>query len=81
MMPGAAGRIGSISTPPCRLTPTLLKVAPGGPETAVDCSAMPADEGNSLNKRAEEVAKMIQGMMKKIRHDLGDEGDAGSNRQ
>jgi hypothetical protein len=42
---------------------------------------MPADEGNSLNKRAEEVAKMIQGMMKKIRHDLGDDGDAGSNRQ
>ena len=50
-------------------------------KTAVDCSAMPSDEATSLNKRAEEVAKMIQGLMKKIRRDLGDEDDTNSNQQ
>ena len=36
---------------------------------------MPRDEGTGLNERAEEVAKMIQGLMNKIRRDLGDEED------
>ena len=49
-------------------------------KTAVDCSALPVDEGTSLNTRAEEVAKMIQGLIRKIKQDLsGDDG--GSNRQ
>ena len=42
---------------------------------------MPVDEGTSLNKRAEEVAKMIQGLMKKIRHDLSDEDDTSPMRE
>ena len=50
-------------------------------KTAVDCCAMPSDEGTNLNKRAEEVAKMIQGLMKKIRRDLGDEDDTNSNQK
>ena len=50
-------------------------------KTAVDCSAMPLDEGASLNKRAEEVAKMIQGLIRKIRHDLGDEDTTNPQRQ
>ena len=50
-------------------------------KTAVDLSAMPGDEGTSLNNRAEEVAKMIQGLIKKIKRDLGDEDHTSSNRQ
>ena len=42
-------------------------------KTALDCFAMPRDEAASLNKRAEEVAKMIQGLMNKIKRDLGNE--------
>ena len=42
---------------------------------------MPVDQGTDLNKRAEEVAKMIQGLIKKIKHDLRGEDDAGSDRQ
>ena len=43
-------------------------------KAAVDCSAVVPDEGTELNKRAEEIAKMIQGLMKKIQRDLDDEG-------
>jgi four helix bundle protein len=50
-------------------------------KTAVDCSAMPLDEGTSLNKRAEEVAKMIQGLINKIKRDLGDENTTNSDRE
>ncbi|HMA21291.1 MAG TPA: four helix bundle protein [Gemmatimonadaceae bacterium] len=41
---------------------------------AVDCAALAQDDGLELNKRAEEIAKMIQGLMKKIKGDLDDEG-------
>ena len=41
-------------------------------KSAVDCLALPHDEGTSLNQRAEEVAKMIQGLINRIRTDLGD---------
>ena len=41
-------------------------------KAAVDCAALARDEGIELNKRAEEIAKMIQGLMKKIRRDLDD---------
>ena len=50
-------------------------------KTAVDCSAMPWEVGTSLSERAEEVAKMIQGLMKKIKHDLGDEDPTGRTRR
>lgn len=50
-------------------------------QTVVDCSAMPIDEGASLNKRAEEVAKMIQGLIKKIKHDLGEEDATSPDRE
>ena len=39
----------------------------------VDCAAIPKDEGIALNKRVEEIAKMIQGLIRKIKRDLGDE--------
>jgi hypothetical protein len=42
---------------------------------------MPLDEGTSLNKRAEEVAKMIQGLINKIKRDLGDENTTNSDRE
>ena len=48
-------------------------------KTAVDCSAIPAEEGTNLNKRAEEVAKMIQGLIRKIKRDLGDEDTTSAN--
>jgi four helix bundle protein len=50
-------------------------------KTVVDCSAMPAEEATSLNKRAEEVAKMIQGLIKKIKRDLGEEQSTNNERQ
>ena len=50
-------------------------------QTVVDCALMPEEEAASLNKRAEEVAKMIQGLIKKIKRDLGDEDGTTSNRQ
>ena len=37
---------------------------------------MPTHEAASLNNRAQEVAKMIQGLIKKIKRDLGDEDDS-----
>ena len=45
-------------------------------KAAVDCNAIPSDEGADLKKRAEEVAKMIQGLMRRIQDDLNDERDA-----
>jgi four helix bundle protein len=44
-------------------------------KAAVDCNAIPSDEGADLKKRAEEVAKMIQGLMRKISDDLNEEDD------
>ena len=41
-------------------------------KAAVDCAALARDERIELNKRAEEIAKMIQGLIKKIRRDLDD---------
>jgi len=40
-------------------------------KSAVDCLAMPRDEGAVLSERAEEVAKMIQGLINRIKRDLG----------
>lgn len=40
---------------------------------AIDCSAISAEEGNDLNRRTEEVAKMLQGLIRRIRDDLNDE--------
>jgi four helix bundle protein len=42
-------------------------------KTAIDCNAIPQDEGSDLNRRAEEVAKMLQGLIRRIRDDLNDE--------
>ena len=39
---------------------------------AMDCSAIPQGEGRDLSQRAEEVAKMIQGLIRRIRDDLND---------
>ena len=44
-------------------------------KAAVDCNAIPSDQGGDLKKRAEEVAKMIQGLMRRIQDDLNDERD------
>ncbi len=41
-------------------------------QAAVDCRAIPLDEGNALGKKAEEVAKMLQGLINRIRDDLND---------
>jgi four helix bundle protein len=42
---------------------------------AIDCSAITEDEGTDLTKRAEEVAKMLQGLIRRIKDDLNDEDD------
>ena len=44
-------------------------------KTATDCNAIAQDEGMDLRKRAEEVAKMIQGLIRRIKEDLNDEDD------
>jgi four helix bundle protein len=44
-------------------------------KAAIDCSAIPQDEGRDLSLRAEEVAKMIQGPIRRIKDDLNDEDD------
>lgn len=44
-------------------------------KAAIDCSAIARDEGSDLSQRAEEVAKMIQGLMRRIRDDLSKEED------
>jgi four helix bundle protein len=41
-------------------------------KAAVDCAALAHDEGTGLNNRAEEIAKMIQGLINKIKRDLDD---------
>ena len=45
-------------------------------QAAVDCRAIPVDEGNALGKKAEEVAKMLQGLINRIRDDLNDDDGA-----
>ncbi len=45
-------------------------------KAAVDCSAILADEGTALAKKAEEVAKMLQGLINRIRDDLNDTDDS-----
>src|SRR6266508_1004085 len=47
-------------------------------KAAIDCSAIPKDEGTDLSRRAEEVAKMIQGLMRRIRDDLNGEDTSAS---
>jgi four helix bundle protein len=42
-------------------------------KTAHDCDAIPKNESPALNRRAEEIAKMIQGLIRKIKRDLGEE--------
>jgi four helix bundle protein len=42
-------------------------------KTANDCRALPPEEGTDMANRAEEVAKMIQGLIRRIRRDLGDD--------
>ena len=41
-------------------------------KAAIDCSAIPRDEGRELARRAEEVAKMTQGLIRRIRQDLSE---------
>jgi four helix bundle protein len=41
-------------------------------QAAVDCDALPPDVANDLSDRAEEVAKMLQGLINRIRDDLND---------
>ena len=41
-------------------------------QVAVDCHALPADVGKDLGDRAEEIAKMLQGLINRIRDDLND---------
>ena len=42
-------------------------------KTANDCRAISIDEGTDLANRAEKVAKMIQGLIRRIRRDLDDD--------
>jgi len=44
-------------------------------KAAVDCRAIAHDDGSDLGKRAEEVAKMLQGLIRRIEDDLNDEDD------
>ena len=39
-------------------------------KAANDCNAIPREEGSDLGRRAEEVAKMIQGLIRRIEDDL-----------
>ena len=41
---------------------------------------MPLDEATRVSKHAEEVAKMIQGLIKKIKRDPGDDDDTSPSR-
>lgn len=49
-------------------------------KAAIDCRAVAHDEGSELAKRAEEVAKMIQGLIRKIKQDLDDASRTQSSR-
>ena len=42
-------------------------------KAATDCNAIPQTDGTDLTRRAEEVAKMIQGLIRRIKDDLGDD--------
>ena len=44
-------------------------------QAAIDCSAIAVGEGRDLTQRAEEVAKMLQGLIRRIRDDLNDADD------
>jgi four helix bundle protein len=44
-------------------------------KAAIDCNAIPQGEGSDLARRAEEVAKMIQGLIRRIKKDMRDEPD------
>jgi four helix bundle protein len=39
---------------------------------AIDCNAISAEDGRDLNNKAQEVAKMLQGLIRRIRDDLND---------
>ncbi len=41
-------------------------------KAAIDCSAIAQNEGSDLANRAEEVAKMTQGLIRRIKKDLND---------
>jgi len=45
-------------------------------KAAIDCDAIAHEEGSDLSQRAEEVAKMIQGLIRRIKDDLNDEDAA-----
>jgi four helix bundle protein len=45
---------------------------------ATDCNAISPEEGSALGGRAEEVAKMLQGLMRRIRDDLEEAKTANS---
>lgn len=42
-------------------------------KAATDCMAIPEEEGSDLRKRAEEVAKMLQGLIRRIKDELNDD--------
>src|SRR5687768_17103802 len=44
-------------------------------KAALDCSVIPQDEGCNLSHRAEEVAKLIKGLIRRIRDDLHAKSD------
>ena len=45
-------------------------------QAASDCSAIAEDEAIDLQKRAEEVAKMLQGLIRRIKDDLNENDGA-----
>ena len=48
-------------------------------KAAIDCNAIAAEEGGDLLIRAEEVAKMLQGLINRIRDDLNEDDAQYSN--
>ena len=40
---------------------------------AIDCNAIAQDKGSELAERAEEVAKMTQGLIRRIKSDLNND--------
>ena len=40
---------------------------------AIDCNAISAEDGRDLSNKAEEVTKMLQGLIRRIRDDLNDD--------
>ncbi len=45
-------------------------------KAAIECGALVGDESSELRQRAEEVAKMLQGLIRRIREDLNDDDSA-----